>query len=158
MKFIADSMLGRLARWLRLIGFDTLYFHQIEDRLLLEIAREEDRILLTRDTRLVKMRGAERYLLLRENDTFDQLKEVISSLGLKPVTGLDGDSLLSRCSLCNGILDNFPKEDAKGSIPEYVYLTSDYFKRCNGCLKLYWKGTHYERLIKKLSEVLKGIP
>ena len=152
MRFIADSMLGRLARWLRLLGFDTLYFPQIEDSLLLRIAREEDRILLTRDTRLVKVRGLRNFLLLRENGIFDQLREVISSLALKPVTGL------SRCSLCNGTLDDVPKEKAKGFVPEYVYLTSEDFKRCHGCDKFYWNGTHQERLRKKLAEVLKGIP
>ena len=79
MKFIADSMLGRLARWLRLIGYDTLYYPHIEDSLILRIAREEDRTLLTRDTRLVKVRGLKDFLLLKENDPFEQLKNVIST-------------------------------------------------------------------------------
>ena len=101
-------MLGRLARWLRLIGYDTLYYPHIEDSLILRIAREEDRTLLTRDTRLVKVRGLKDFLLLKENDPFEQLKNVISTFSLISHSTL-GKSLniqeLCRCSLCNQVLD-----------------------------------------------------
>lgn len=157
MKFIADAMLGRLATWLRLIGFDTLYFRHIEDSILLKISLQEDRMLLTRDTRLVKMRGVGRFLLLDENDPFDQLATVMRSLSLSPVTGKDGETLLSRCALCNGRLVPIAKEDAGGAVPEYVYSTCNGFKRCNGCHKLYWKGTHYTRLRQKLMVILRKI-
>ncbi len=156
MKFIADSMLGRLARLLRLLGYDTLYYPYIEDHLLLRIAREEDRILLTRDTRLVKVRGVKDFLLLKENNTFEQLKIVITTFRLISRSNFNRFEIpfSSRCSLCNNILNNIPKEEAKPYVPEYVYLTSDRFKRCSKCGKFYWKGTHQERLQKKLSEIL----
>jgi uncharacterized protein with PIN domain len=155
MRFIADSMLGRLARWLRLLGFDTLYYPRIEDRVLLKTAREENRMLLTRDTRLVKMRGLKDFLLLKENDPFDQLKNVIASFDLVPdINELCETRLLSRCSLCNNLLDNVSKELAKEHVPEYVYLTSESFSRCANCEKFYWKGTHPELLKKKLMEIL----
>lgn len=149
-------MLGRLAKWLRLLGHDTLYYPHIEDSLLLRIAREEDRILLTRDTRLVKVRGLGKYLLLSENDPFEQLKKVIMSFNLHPV-GPDRDRfetcLYSRCSLCNSILEDVPEEQAKDQVPEYVYLTAKSFKKCLRCSKFYWEGTHQVDLRKKLLEM-----
>jgi len=157
MKFIADSMLGRLARWLRLLGYDTLYYPHIEDSLLLRIAREEDRVLLTRDTRLVKVRGLNKHLLLSENDTFEQLKKVITSFNLHPFDlGRDrfATGLYGRCSLCNSVLDSVPKEQAKDQVPEYVYLTTEIFNKCQKCGKFYWAGTHQEKLRKKLMDIL----
>lgn len=150
-------MLGRLARWLRLIGYDTLYFPHIEDSLILKISREENRTLLTRDTRLVKVRGLKDFLLLNENDTFKQLKSVIVTFRLK--TGYEqknseGAVHLSRCPVCNSLLDSIQKGKVKKSVPEYVYNTSDVFLQCSGCKKLYWEGTHPGRFKKKLSEIL----
>jgi uncharacterized protein with PIN domain len=165
-RFIADSMLGRLARWLRLLGYDTLYYPEIEDRILLKIAREDNRILLTRDTRLIKVRelqqnteesrekGVERvqtkYFLLIENTPFDQLKTVITAFNLKDF------SVMNRCAVCNAILDSITKEEVKNLVPEYVYHTSDIFKQCSNCGKLYWKGTHPEKFREKLSEILQN--
>lgn len=148
MKFIVDSMLGRLARWLRLLGYDTLYHPEIEDRLLLRIAREDDRILLTRDTNIIKVRGLQKYFLLNENNPFEQIKTVIGAFNLKDF------SIMSRCGICNSPLTKIPKEKAQGLVPEYVYHTSDNFKQCSGCGKLYWNGTHPEKFRMKLAEVL----
>jgi uncharacterized protein with PIN domain len=160
MKFIADSMVGRLARWLRLLGQDTLYFPSIEDRRLIKIAREENRILLTRDTRLVKMKGLHNFLLLRENDPFKQLKTVITTFDLVPYEQLSKDGfevhpcIHSRCSLCNSPLEDVPLEQARPFVPDYVYRTSDAMKKCSQCNKFYWQGTHREKLRKKLQEIL----
>jgi uncharacterized protein with PIN domain len=155
MKFIADSMLGRLARWLRLLGFDTSYSPHIEDDLLIKTAREEDRVLLTRDTRIVKRRGVKEFLLLEENDTFEQLKKVIETFDLLPEDREDPCPIcFIRCSLCNSLLEDIPKEDAKPHVPEYVYQTSESFRKCPSCGKFYWRGTHYELLLKKLKDVV----
>jgi uncharacterized protein with PIN domain len=164
MRFIADSMLGRLARWLRLLGYDTLYYPEIEDSVLLRIARENNRILLTRDTHLVKVREFQqnivesrekrvervqiKYFLLKENNPFKQLKDVIKAFNLKDF------SIMSRCAVCNALLKDISKEEVKNRVPQYVYQTSDAFKECPNCSKLYWKGTHPEKFIKKLSEIL----
>ena len=155
MKFIADSMLGRLARWLRLLGYDTLYYPHIEDRVILRIAREENRTLLTRDTRLVKVRGLEHFLLLEENNPFKQLKSVVETFKLR-VSDKDsgeGNVPLSRCLICNSVLSIVQRDEVKNAVPEYVYQTSDIFKKCPKCGKLYWKGTHPEKFRRKLSEI-----
>jgi uncharacterized protein with PIN domain len=94
MKFIADVMLGRLARWMRFLGVDTLYYSDISDSRLLRIAREQDRFILTRDTRLIKVKGIKDYLLINANDSFKQLLEVIDTLKLKKFNPL------SRCVKC----------------------------------------------------------
>ena len=157
MKFIADSMLGRLARWLRLIGYDTLYYPDIKDSLLLRIAREEQRTLLTRDTRLVKVRDLKDFLLLKENDPFDQLKNVVLTFNLLS-HDISERSIripdLNRCSLCNQVLEDVSKEHARMHVPEYVFQTLDSFKQCKKCGRFYWKGTHHDLLQKKLSEIL----
>jgi uncharacterized protein with PIN domain len=157
MKFIADSMLGRLARWLRLLGHDTVYIPHIDDGLLLRIAREQNRTILTRDTRLTKARGIGRHLLLEDNDPFKQLNQVIRAYNLIPALDEKGRiSLppLTRCSVCNEPLDEIAKEDARNHVPEYVYKTTESFKRCAKCGRHYWKGTHQRNFEKKLLEFL----
>jgi uncharacterized protein with PIN domain len=155
MRFIADSMLGRLARWLRLLGFDTLYEPRIEDSRLLRIAREEQRTLLTRDTRLVKVRGLKDFLLIHENDPFAQLRTVITEFSLyKPGKGGFETRPYSRCSHCNTLLEVIPKEQAKDSVPLFVFQTSDNFRKCPHCDKYYWQGSHADRLREKLQEIL----
>ena len=159
MRFIADSMLGRLVRWLRLLGYDTVYYPRIEDSILLRIAREENRILLTRDSRLVKARGLRQFLLLEENDPFDQLRSIIAAFNLKvddKLKNAETAAASSRCIICNAVLNNVSREDVKNLVPEYVYQTSTIFRQCSGCGKPYWNGTHPERFRKKLAEILYG--
>lgn len=149
MKFIADAMLGRLARWLRLLGFDTSYYPDISDSRLLRIAREQERVILTKDTRLIKIRGVKDYLLIKADDSFKQLLEVIDTLKLKQF------NLLSRCVKCNGLLTVLiDKSEIKDSVPEFVFLNSNVFLKCSNCGKVYWEGTHPERFREKLKKVL----
>ena len=148
--FIADVMLGRLARWLRLLGFDTLYYTDISDNRLLRVAREQRRFILTRDTRLVKIKGVKDYLLIKANDSFSQLREVIDTLKLTRF------KLLSRCVTCNGILTRIlDKNEIEDSVPEFIFLQFNFFLRCSDCGKVYWEGTHPKKFREKLSEVLK---
>ncbi len=148
-RFIADVMLGRLTRWLRLLGFDTQYYHDISDKQIIRIAKEQGRFILTRDTRLIKIKGIKDYLLIRTNDSFQQLLEVIRALNLQDF------HLLSRCVSCNGQLSRLPdKTEIKDAVPDFVFLNFNSFLKCSDCGKIYWEGTHPKQFKEKLSKVL----
>ncbi|MDQ7788027.1 MAG: Mut7-C RNAse domain-containing protein [Thermodesulfovibrionales bacterium] len=148
-RFIADSMLGRLARWLRFLGFDTLYFAQISDRKLVSIAMEQERLILTRDTGMVQRKAVREHVLIHANNPADQLVEVVNVLQLKDF------SHFSRCVICNGLLARIPdKAEVKDSVPEFVFLTKWVFFRCIECGKLYWEGSHPKRFRENLAGIL----
>ncbi len=145
-------MLGRLARWMRFLGFDTLYFRDIKDSKLIRIAREQDRYILTRDTRLIKIKGIKNSLLIKANDSFHQLIEVINTLKLSHFNPL------SRCVACNGILTKvMNKRDLKDSVPEFVFLNMNVFLKCIECGKIYWEGTHPKKFKEKLDKIINKI-
>lgn len=147
MRFVADAMLGRLAKWLRILGYDTLYSTEMDDADLAHLARREGRILLTRDTRLVKRRGL-RYFLLESDMLEEQLRQVVRDLHLDV-----NDQAFSRCPSCNGLLDVVGKESVAGLVPAYVYATQDQFKRCPRCGRLFWRGTHWDRMKERLAKL-----
>jgi uncharacterized protein len=145
MQFIADAMLGRLARWLRFLGFDVLYFPDISDSELVRIAREQDRRILTRDTRLVQRKGLSHPVLIAANDPLEQLVQVLESVKTKPGTPL------SRCVKCNSpLVPIADKNEIADTVPEFVFLQYNDFLRCTECGKIYWKGTHPERFKEKI--------
>lgn len=149
--FIADAMLGSLAKWLRILGFDTLYFKVIDDNEIIKIAKQEQRVLLTRDTRLVKRKKIDSYILIRSNDTVEQLKEVLKCLTLSSTFTL---AYLSRCAECNGELSTAEKESVANDVPEYVFLNFNSFFRCSSCGKVYWEGSRRKLIDEKIQNVL----
>lgn len=152
MRFIADAMLGRLARWLRLMGFDTLYYPDITDQRLLKLARQGERFILTRDTHFLR-KDIKDCLLVNSNDIREQFSQVINALHLRP--GSDS-SEASRCANCNGVLLGVKrKENMKDLVPEYVYLNFQHFQRCSRCGNIYWEGSRYRRLRSRLDEMMK---
>jgi uncharacterized protein len=149
-RFIADVHLSRLARLLRLLGFDTVYRNNYTKQELARISEDEQRILLSRTTSLAK-HGTQHYLLVTSEEPKQQLKQVVQSFKLK-----DHFLPFSRCIACNGLLEAVPKESI---LPLLEKNTSDYyheFLQCNSCKRIYWKGSHYERMLNTIQDIQNG--
>ncbi len=145
MKFIADNMLGRLATWLRLLGYDTAYLPQADDPALVRVARAEDRVLLTRDVELTRRRGI-RHLLVESEKVTEQVRQVFRAFKLS------AREAFSRCAECNERLEVVSKESVRGTVPPYVFSTQDRFRRCAQCGRVYWRGTHWARMVAQIED------
>jgi uncharacterized protein with PIN domain len=151
MKFIADCMLGKLAKWLRMMGYDTAYLNRATDDELVRIAIREDRFLLTRDHFLAERRIVRsRCLFINSPKTHEQVNQVIHDLSLNP----PNECFFTRCVLCNGEIYPVSKESVVDEVPPYVYKTQDTFSRCTTCGKVYWKGTHVEHVMSALGRTI----
>jgi uncharacterized protein with PIN domain len=150
MKFICDDNLGKLAKWLRTLGYDTLFFDPIEDGELVARALKDGRVVLSRDTHLsrFKLKLGERLILIRSDRPLVQLKQVLEHFKLKPRKEL----LFSRCLLCNEPLEDVDREKIKDQLYPYVYRTHEEFSRCPKCGRIYWPATHVEKMREKLSK------
>jgi uncharacterized protein len=138
-RFLADTMLGRLATWLRVLGYDAAYFRG-EDALLLAQAHSEARLLLTRDQALVCRRGVPPHLLIESDHVADQVRQVILALRLAP------GAPTRRCLRCNTVLAARAKADVLGRVPEYVWTHHEVFWGCPICGRIYWAGSHQRRM------------
>ena len=141
MKFIADVMLGKLAKRMRLLGFDVLYDQTLDDNEIIHLSLEQNRIILTRDTELAGRPLAANRVFIIHNAVKDQLRQVIDTFGIESFPGS-----LTRCSVCNDILLPIAKQDVKDIVPEYVYGKYGVFFRCVSCGRVYWEGTHVENM------------
>jgi uncharacterized protein with PIN domain len=143
-RFLVDVNVGRIAKWLRVIGYDALYIPDADDGELVRVAGEQDRIILTRDRYIAERRavasGKVRVLLLRSHDFREQMREVTEALDL----GFhDGFSI---CIECNAPLQEIDKESVRDRVPDFVFSTQDSFQVCPYCGKLYWRGTHWHNM------------
>ncbi len=143
-KFIADHMLGSLARWLRMMGYDTVYDKSLDDPGIARRARSEGRFVLTRDQELSKEPGA---FYVEKDDLDSQLKSVAAKFGLR----FNEDMI--RCSVCNGTLNDLAKAEATGLVPEGALQANDKFWRCSQCGKVFWKGTHWNGIMDRLRKL-----
>jgi uncharacterized protein with PIN domain len=141
MKFIADVMLGRLAKWMRLLGFDVHYDRTMTDNELIRISLEQDRVILTRDTGLVARPLASNHVFIEHDHVRQQLDQVLTTCH---ITSMPGP--LTRCSVCNTLLSPVAKEDVGDLVPPYVFEKNNSFLRCENCGRIYWKGTHVKRM------------
>ena len=150
MKFLASQELGRLAKWLRILGFDTVYFKDNNKSSLIITAMRENRIVLTRNNIILKDKAL-KTIFVKSQKVKDQLKEVFSNLSIEP----DEDLMFSRCTVCNSQLESLDKEKAKPDVPEYVFQTQNEFYRCKVCSRIYWRGTHWGNVKEALKEICK---
>ncbi|HUM35188.1 MAG TPA: Mut7-C RNAse domain-containing protein [Candidatus Saccharicenans sp.] len=148
--FIADCMVGKLARWLRLLGFDVSYYSKIEDAKLIELAANENRIILTRDHELInKIKKIEslrdKFLLIESERWEEQVEQVLDHFKLR-----DKIKPNSRCLDCNAELKSLSKDRARNLVPPFVYEQSSSFALCPVCGRIFWKGTHFRDMENKL--------
>jgi hypothetical protein len=150
-RFFADAMLGRLARWLRVLGYDTAYHAHIADADLVWQAQQEQRCILTRDRALPHERHLDRYLLIESQTPLAQLREVVQWFHLPWQ-----NHLFSRCMVCNTPLQDVSPQDIVGAVPPTVLQHQRCFVRCPTCARVYWEGSHAVRMRCQLARVFTG--
>lgn len=144
LKFAADRMLGRLARWLRVLGLDVICGPHLTGYGLIRAARQEQRLILTRDRRL-KQKQPPRFILIESDHYPEQLRQVIQECGLNV-----GAALFTRCLECNAVLQPQAKKSVEKTVPPYVFATQENFSWCPKCRRVYWPATHHERMLGEL--------
>jgi uncharacterized protein with PIN domain len=145
LRLLADGMLGKLAKWLRLLGYDTAYDNVASDRELARRARAEHRVLLTRDHELSLRRGL-RTLLIQSEVVEEQVQEVQDTLGPPP------HPPLSRCAVCNTALETVAAAAIADRVPPYVLRTQAEFHLCPGCERVYWPGSHFQGMREQIEK------
>ena len=140
-RFVLDVHLGRLAKLLRMLGFDTLYSNSYDDSSLSRISRDERRIILTRDRELLKRSMITHGYCLRSDQPMEQLLEVTRRFDLQ-----EKIEPFSRCLRCNRLLQEIDRQQACASVPEYVAQTYERYKTCPDCGRIYWQGSHWEHM------------
>ncbi len=146
-RFLCDAMLGRLCKWLRLLGNDCRYADLPDDELV-ALARAEGRVLLTRDTGLVRRGDVGPHLFIRHDHVEEQIKQVAEAFGIDIAAGVG-----TRCLRCNALLEALTREAAAGRVPPHVWRTQQDFSCCPSCGRIYWPGTHWDRMAEKLSAI-----
>jgi uncharacterized protein len=150
--FIADVQLGSLAKYMRMAGLDTLYSNNTNEEELIRIATEEKRSILTRNRNLVKRKEVTHAYWIRSDETGEQLKEVIRRYHLENYL-----NAFSRCMECNSLLAAVSKSEVEDELPPMIRKNQTEFRKCPKCAKIYWKGSHYDRMhsfIAKLKDTL----
>ncbi len=151
-KFLVDHNAGKLVKLLRLMGYDTLFFNGEDDGEMIAAALAEGRIVLTRDTQIMKRwvitSGRLKAVLIESDDSEQQICQVIKTLGLdsksKPFT---------LCLECNKPLIERTKEEVKELVPPHVFKTQEQYMQCPNCQRIYWRGTHWQRMTEKLEKL-----
>ena len=142
-RLLADGMLGRLARWLRMMGYDTAYDNRADDHELAHRSRLEGRILLTRDWELACRKGLTT-VFIKSQMLDEQVRQVVAQIGAPP------ESPLQRCSVCNTPLEAAAAGQVTDRVPPYVLKAQQVFRICPGCGRVYWAGTHRDRILEQL--------
>ncbi len=154
-RFVVDTMLGNIARWLRILGYDTLYRRDFKDWEIIRLAREENRVIITRDKGLHNraLNNGLKSIYLIMDDMAERLAYIALITGIRLYVDLEK----SRCPICNGELRKISKEEVKGKVPPRVYRYYNDFWICMNCGKIYWIGSHWvkiEEILEKARKLL----
>jgi len=142
-------MLGRLAKELRMLGYDTVFYRGEDPYPLVKLAREEGRVILTRNTKLTPKRPEDRIVRIMEDKPSLQLRELIQS----KIISLHEEIPFSRCLLCNIVLNEIPREEAEGKVPDFIFYQQKEFFRCPQCLRIFWQGSHQDHMLEKIERL-----
>jgi uncharacterized protein with PIN domain len=156
-RFIVDHNVGKLAKWLRMMGYDALFFNGSDDSGMIATALAENRVILTRDTGIVQRRlvtsGRLKAILINSDRVDTQMKQVIDTLNLdinyRPFT---------ICLECNQPLVEVSKEQVRERVPPYVFKTQQQYMECPACRRIYWRGTHWRAMNRRLEKLLQYQP
>ena len=146
-RFLLAENLGRLAKWLRLLGYDTVVYKSISYHNMVRLALKDRRIILTRSKKDANLNGRFSRRLIVSDKHLDQLEEI------KDLLRLNNDKVFTRCLICNRILYDISKNKIQDFIPEFVWERHSKFKICRKCGKIYWQGTHYKDMLNKLKKI-----
>lgn len=148
-RFAAESTLGKLAKWLRLLGFDTVFENETARRQFLDHINPET-ILLTRTEKVRDtLSASQQRIFIRSNDPVEQLRQVIDELGIE----MEDIRPFSRCLICNVVNEVVEKDRIYGQVPDYVWENNTDFQACPECKKIYWPGSHIERSLEKIRKI-----
>ena len=155
LKFIVDNNVGKLAKWLRIMGYDTLFFNGSNDSGLVATALNEERVILTRDTQIMRRRvvtsGRLKVVLIKSEEPERQMRQVMKALNLDCQFGL-----FTICLECNQPLVERSKQQVQDLVPPYVFQTQSQYMECPTCHRIYWKGTHWRAMTRRLKKLMKG--
>lgn len=153
-KFIVDNNVGKLAKWLKIMGYNTLLFAEKDDGKMINIALSENRIILTKDSQILKRRlvtsGRLKVVFIEEDNPKAQLQQVVTTLNLSSFKPF------SLCLECNEILIARSKEEVSNLVPPYVFKTQNQYMECPSCHRIYWRGTHWQAMSQELQNLVKG--
>ena len=151
LRFITDGMLGKLSRWLRILGHDVQYYKSAPDESLIELAASSDRILLTKDQKLVQKatKHGAKVLFVTGSDVIEMLGNIVYNFGFN----LEIDLKVSRCPKCNGVLIVVSKDSIIEEIPDLTSIYYNVFWKCKKCGQIYWLGSHWKKIIRTLEDV-----
>ena len=150
MKFLADGMLGKLTRWLRMIGCDVKYFNDLDDEELINISIKENRVLLTRDIELFRRavsKGADAFFVKGRNE-IEKLAEISEHFNVKLEINVEN----SRCPKCNARIRPVSKSNVEGKVPPATFRIYNEFWECPCCGQIYWQGSHWKKINRTLFE------
>ena len=154
-RFVVDVNVGRLAKWLRVMGYDALYIPDANDDELLRVAGEQDRAIITKDRYILERRlvtsGQVKAILVASDDFREQMHQLTRRLGLR------FHNVFSLCIECNERLHLISKPEVKGRVPPFVFSTQEQFYQCPRCRKLYWRGTHWRNMREELAGFTEGV-
>jgi uncharacterized protein with PIN domain len=151
-RFVVDANVGKLARWLRMLGYDTLYFNDIDDGELVKIGLKQKRIVITKDTQIMLRRvvtdGRVRAVLITDDDPRDQFHHIANEFKLNRA------KQFTRCLECNEVLVHRSRDEVKELVPPYVFQTQTQYYQCPECERVYWRATHWQHMTQELSGLM----